>query len=228
MAGVLRAAVSASARSDGGSPAAEALPPVPVLARLAAVVTLINVPIHVAWALGSTFLLPGGASIATLPQTRAVNAVVSGVLLAGAAVLFLVGGPWSWPRPGSGLLAGGGRVVPAVLLTALGTAAAVCLSHAVYGLVSKALFLAGLDTVRFPDIGDGWTPAEQHTAALLDVAVFEPWFLLEGVLLALAGWQYLRTARGRRRWVGLLSLATLALLLLGVLLALTGRRLAVG
>jgi hypothetical protein len=33
----------------------------------------------------------------------------------------------------------------------------------------------------------------------MDVAIHEPWFLLEGVLLALAGRQYLRTARGRRR-----------------------------
>jgi hypothetical protein len=174
------------AGSEGSAPA---LPPIPFLARLAAVVTLIGVPIHVAWALGGTFLLPGGELVAALPQTRIANAVVSVVLLLGAAALFLIGGPWSRPRPGSGVLRGGGRALPAVLLTAIGAGATVCVSHGVYGVVSKALFLAGVDAVRFPGVGGDWSAAERHRAAVLDVALFEPWFLLEGVLLALAGWQ---------------------------------------
>jgi hypothetical protein len=58
--------------------------------------------------------------------------------------------------------------------------------------------------------------------------LFEPWFLLEGVLLALAGWQHARTARGRRRWVAGISGGTLVLLLFGLMLALTGKRVAVG
>jgi hypothetical protein len=208
-------------RSGPLADGADGLPAVPALARLAAVVTLVNVPIHVAWALGSTFLLPGGESIAALPQTRVANAVVSLVLLAGAAVLFLIGGPWSRPERG-------GRALPATIVTAIGAGAVVCLSHAVYGLISKALFLAGYDTVRFPDVGDGWTRAEQHTAALLDVAVFEPWFLLEGVVLVLAGWQYLRTAPGRRRWIAVITAGTLLILLFGVLLTVTGKRVAIG
>jgi hypothetical protein len=68
------------------------LDPSPRLARLAAAVTLVNVPIHVWWALGGTFLLPGGQSVADLPQTRIANAVVSVVLLLGAAALLLIGG----------------------------------------------------------------------------------------------------------------------------------------
>ncbi len=204
------------------------LPSHPFLARLAAVVTLLNVPIHVVWAIGGTFLLPGGPSIAALPETRAANAVVSVVLLLGAAALFLIGGPWSRPAPGSGVLRGGGRVLPAVLLTAIGAGAVVCASHGIYGLVSKSLFLAGFDTVQFPDIGDGWSAAEKRSAAVADVALFEPWFLAEGVSLALAGWQYLRTERGRRRWVACMMGGTLVLLLFGLVLALTGKRVAVG
>jgi hypothetical protein len=126
------------------------------------------------------------------------------------------------------MLRGEGRVLPAALSTAMGTGAAVCLSHAVFGFATKALFLAGYDTVRYPDIGDGWSAAEKHAAAVLDVAAFEPWFLLEGVVLALAGWQYLRTARHRRRWVGTLASGTLLLVLFGVVLAVTGRRAALG
>ena len=63
---------------------------------------------------------------------------------------------------------------------------------------------------------------------MLDLVLFEPWFLLEGVLLALAGWQYLRTARRRRRRVAAMVGGTLVLLLFGVLLPLTGKRVAVG
>ena len=204
------------------------LAPSPLLARLAAAVTLINVPIHVYWAMGGTFLLPGGQSVADLPETRTANAAVSVVLVLGAAVLLLIGGPWSRPGPGSGMLRGGGRALPAAVLTAIAAGAAVCVSHALFGFATKALFLAGYDSVRYPDLGDHWTAAEKHAAAVLDLAVFEPWFLLEGVALALAGWQYVRTARGRRRWTAALSVGTLLLVAFGVLLAVTGKRVAVG
>ena len=45
---------------------------------------------------------------------------------------------------------------------------------------------------------------EKNAATALDLTVFEPWFLLEGVLLALAGRQFLRTATARRRWTAAL------------------------
>jgi hypothetical protein len=205
---------------------ARPLAPSPGVARLAGLVTLVNVPIHVAWAAGATFLLPGGAGVAALSQTRVANAVVSAVLVIGAGVLFAIAGPWSRPEPDAGVLRGGGRVLPAVVLTAIGAGAVVCVSHGLFGLVTKALYLAGLDTVRFPDLVR--TAADRHTAAVLDVAVFEPWFLLEGVLLVLAGRQYLRTARGRRRWTTLMVAGALLVLLFGVVLTATGRRVAVG
>lgn len=204
------------------------LAPCPVLPRLAAAITLINVPIHVSWALGATFLLPGGGSVAELPQTRVANGVVSGVLLLGATVLFLIGGPWSRPEAGTAAWRGGGRALRAVVLTAIGLGAAVCVSHGAYGVVSKALYLAGQNVVRFPNVGHVWSAGERHAAAVLDVALFEPWFLLEGVLLALAGRQWLRSARARRRWAIAVWGGSVLLLLFGTLLAATGRRFAVG
>jgi len=84
-------------------------------------------------------------SIAALPRTRVANGVVSVVLLLGAAALFLIGGQWSRPGPGSGVLRGGGRALPALLLAAIGAGAVVCASHAVYGLASTlALLLFGV------------------------------------------------------------------------------------
>lgn len=203
------------------------LPSSPLPARSAAAVALVNVPLHLSWALGGTFLLPGGSSIADLAQTRVANAAVCVLLLIGAAVLLMIGGLPGRSRPGRGTVRGG-RVVRAVLLTAIGAAAAVCVSHAVYGFATKALFLAGYQTLRFPDLGDGWSAAEKHTAAVLDLAVFEPWFLAQGVLLVVVGRQFLQTARGRRRWVRVLSLGTALLVVLGVVLAATGRTVTVG
>ena len=44
------------------------------------------------------------------------------------------------------------------------------------------------------------TAAQKNHAALLDLGVFEPWFLIQGLLLLLAGRWFARTAAGRRRW----------------------------
>lgn len=82
--------------------------------------------------------------------------------------------------------------------------------------------------VRFPDVGHVWSVGERHEAAFLDVALFEPWFLLEGVLLALAGRQWLRSARARRRWAVAVWGGSVLLLLFGTVLAAMGRRVAVG
>ncbi len=49
--------------------------------------------------------------------------------------------------------------------------------------------------------------------------VFEPWFLLEGVLLGLAGHQFLRTATARRRWTAALLAAIAVIDVFGVALS---------
>ncbi len=118
--------------------------------------------------------------------------------------------------------------MPGLILIALGIGGVVCISHALYGFATKGLYLAGYDTIDFPDIGDGWSEAEKHRAVVLDLAVFEPWFLIEGVLLALVGWQFIGTAQRRRLWTTGIAAGTLAITLFGAILALTGARLAIG
>jgi hypothetical protein len=56
----------------------------------------------------------------------------------------------------------------------------------------------------------------KNTAAARDLMVFEPWFLLEGVLLGLAGHQFLRTAAARRRWTAALLAAIAAIAVIDV------------
>ncbi len=82
----------------------------------------------------------------------------------------------------------------------------VCVSHGLFGMVTKGLYVGGLHgAVSYP-VGH-WTVAQKNTAAARDLMVFEPWFLLEGVLLALAGHHLLRTATARRRWTAALLAA---------------------
>ena len=62
----------------------------------------------------------------------------------------------------------------------------VCVSHGLFGIATKGLYLAGVKSaVSWPE--RGLTAGQKNLAALHDLAIFEPWFLILGVLLALAG-----------------------------------------
>ena len=68
--------------------------------------------------------------------------------------------------------------------------------------------------------------AQDHTAAVLDLLVFEPWFLVEGLLLLLAGWWSLR-APGAHRWTVSVLVGAALIDVFGVLLVLGKHHLAV-
>jgi hypothetical protein len=153
---------------------------------LAALVAVAGIPIHLYWALGGTWGLPGGAATADLPGLPATNAIVSVLLAVGAALLFGLTRPWARRPPA------------AVMLAPLWLGSVVCISHGLYGLATKGLYAAGVHSaVSWPE---PLTAAQQNLAALRDLAVFEPWFLVQGLLLAFAGRWFARTATGRRRW----------------------------
>jgi hypothetical protein len=158
----------------------------PAMVYLAALVALAGIPIHLYWALGGTWGLPGGAATVGLPGLRATNAIVSVLLAVGAALIFGLSRPWA-------------RRLPAlVMLTPLWLGAVVSISHGLYGMVTKGLYVAGAHSaVSYPE---PLTAAQKDHATLLDLGMFEPWFLLQGLLLVLAGRWFARTAGGRRRW----------------------------
>ena len=158
----------------------------PLVVYLAALVAVAGIPIHLYWALGGTWGLPGGAATADLPGLHATNAIVSVLLAVGAAWLFGLTRPWARRPP------------TAVMLAPLWLGSVVCISHGLYGLATKGLYAAGVHSaVSWPE---PLTAAQQNLAALRDLAVFEPWFLVQGLLLAFAGRWFARTATGRRRW----------------------------
>jgi hypothetical protein len=146
-----------------------------------------------------------GATTAGLPGLHATNAMVSVLLPVGAALVFGLTRPWA-------------RRLPAlVMLTPLWLGSVVCVSHGLYGMVTKGLYLAGAQSaVSYPE---PLTAAQKNHAALLDLGVFEPWFLLQGSLLLFAGRWFASTAAGRRRWTLFLIAAVVLADAFGIALA---------
>ena len=186
----------------------------PLFAYLAALAALAAIPLHLYWALGGTWGLPGGAATADLPGIHATNLAVSVLLTCGA--LFLIGLTRPWARR-----------PPAVLMLApVWAGAVVCISHALFGIAAKGLYVAGVHAaVSWPE--HGLTAAQKNLAALRDLGIFEPWFLVLGVLLALAGYGFVPTAAGGRRWTLSLLAAVVLICAFGLVLAVSHHTFAV-
>lgn len=194
------------------------LPSRPVWVHSAFVFTLLFTTIHVYWAVGGTWGLP----LAALHQgalTRAANWVVSGIMVIGAVWVLALNHPV-------------GRRIPAwVLLAPIWAGAVVCASHAVFGFATKSLYLSGLhgavDFPVVPGVDAATAAAQNHLSAVHDLLVFEPCFLVQGVLLALAGRQFIRTRAGRRLWSVSVIVGIVAIDLFGTVLSLGDLRFAV-
>jgi hypothetical protein len=190
------------------------------IARLAALVTLINIPIHAHWALGGTFLLPASSQMVAANDLRAVNWAVSLILLAGAAAIWTLPSFRRTDRPPRRLT----KLYFETVVFFIGVGAVVCISHALFGFLTKGLYIAGLYAVDFPG---ALTEHQKWSAAVIDLLVFEPWFLLEGIMLAAVGWAVQPTARRKRIWLAIVGTVTVLLLAMGIILALSHRKLSV-
>jgi hypothetical protein len=185
----------------------------PLMVYLAALAALAGIPIHLYWALGGTWGLPGGATTAGLPGLHATNAIVSVLLAVGAALVLGLSTPWARRPPAL------------VVLTPLWLGSVVSVSHGLYGLVTKGLYVAGAHSaVSWPE---PLTAAQKNHAALLDLGVFEPWFLIQGFLLLFAGRWFARTAAGRRWWMRSLIAGVVLADAFGIALAVTHKHFAV-
>jgi hypothetical protein len=126
------------------------------------------IPIHVCWAMGGTFWLPAAARIpANKPAVQVAN----------------WGRRPAGDRRGYRARAGAPRGPPGSSCVAVGAD--------LDRVITKGLYLSGVHgAVNFPalpGVSAATAAAANHTSAVLDLAVFEPWFLIEGVLLLLAG-----------------------------------------
>ncbi len=163
-----------------------------------------------AWALGygiyrGYYALGGTAGMFGTPVSMSdwyfINAVATALLLGAAVVPVVTRSLWTRP-PWRTLLLG------ATWMVAVG-----CIMHALIGIITRVLSLAGLLAIEYP-----FFRTIDTTAADLQALLFnEPWFLVEGLLWAAMGWFALRTVESRSRWVLSIAGAVAALTLIGVL-----------
>lgn len=140
---------------------------------------------HLYWAVGGEVGFSALKRSATAHEGwRAINAAASAILLLPVAIGLAL------PRARSH------RLSRALLLAACLGGASIAVSHGLYGMVYRVLNVAGVVEVD----GRGFTTAE-HAWVLWDLFLFEPWFVIEGLLLAAAGWTSLSGSRPRRRWL---------------------------
>lgn len=99
------------------------------------------------------------------------------------------------------------------LLLILGWAGcAVAASHGIYGIINRLLQIAGAAALE----GGPFNMIE-HAYVFWDLILFEPWFLVEGLLFAGVGWCYLSRSQTRQLWLVLCVLGISAGLVSGLL-----------
>ncbi|WP_312471456.1 DUF3995 domain-containing protein [Neobacillus sp.] len=89
-----------------------------------------------------------------------------------------------------------GRVSRYMLLFISWAGCSLSASHGIYGIVYRILqirWVVGLESGSFHFHEDAYV--------LWDLVLFEPWFLIEGILLGIVGWCFLNKARSRKIWL---------------------------
>ena len=138
---------------------------------------------HLYWALGGTIGLSAlKPSAPALPEWRAINWAATFVLAMPALIALAL------MRTGPGAFKAGS------LMASL-AGAAIAAGHGVYGIVYRSLTVAGVVAV-----GGQSFDASRHGWVVWDLVVFEPWFLIEGLLFAGVGWAASPPA-WRRTWI---------------------------
>ncbi|WNQ14179.1 DUF3995 domain-containing protein [Paenibacillus aurantius] len=69
-------------------------------------------------------------------------------------------------------------------------------SHGIFGILYRILQMSGRIGLE-----SGTFTLREDTYVLWDLVLFEPWFLVEGLLLGLVGWYFLKEARSRKIWL---------------------------
>jgi hypothetical protein len=156
---------------------------------------------HLYWALGGklglSLLKP---SVLELPQWELINWVASVFLTAagflGIAFVYLrKRGFLSW-----------------LLLVIALAGCSLAASHGIYGIINRILQIAGV-----AELESGPFNVNEHAYVVWDLILFEPWFMIEGILLGLVGWYYLDTPRHRRIWGMLCMIGIVTGLITGLL-----------
>jgi hypothetical protein len=149
---------------------------------------------HLVWALGvRAGFVALHPSIATFPQWRTINWIASGIL----GIAALLGLALRRRSPNT--------AVHRAKLTIAWFGACIATAHGLVGIGMR------IETIC------GWPQPAVPAWLYWDLLVFEPWFLIEGVLLAVAGSMLLSSSSQRNRWA-LLYIAGTAVAIIFALL----------
>ncbi|MEX2105099.1 MAG: DUF3995 domain-containing protein [Bacilli bacterium] len=69
-------------------------------------------------------------------------------------------------------------------------------SHGIYGIFYRILQIIGVVGLE-----SGSFHIHEDAFVLWDLLLFEPWFLIEGILLGIVGWCFLKETRSRKIWL---------------------------
>ncbi|MFE5319254.1 DUF3995 domain-containing protein [Paenibacillus sp. NPDC056579] len=135
-------------------------------------------------AAGGSIGLPGRLAE---PEGFQMASYIAGVvvMIAGFYLLGLVK-PWGRTVPSWMPLISGKDVHPLLLLVPTLIGCAFAIAHGVSGIVTKILHLAGIITIQI----SGWIELDVRRLVLWDLLVYEPWFIVMGILAGMAAWNY--------------------------------------
>lgn len=135
-------------------------------------------------AAGGTLGLPGQYKN---PEALQMASYVAGVLIiaCGFTLIALVK-PWGRTVPAWVPFIGGKNIHRLVILIPTLICTAILLAHGISGMITKALHLAGIITIQFT----GWISLDVHSLALWSLLIYEPWFLIMGILSGLTASHY--------------------------------------
>nr|WP_274520459.1 DUF3995 domain-containing protein [Paenibacillus beijingensis] len=85
-------------------------------------------------------------------------------------------------------------------------------SHGIYGIIYRVLQIRGAVALE-----SGSFYSHEDAYVLWDLVLFEPWFLIEGILLGILGWCFLKKARNRKIWLAACIFGTILGLITGIM-----------
>ncbi|MED3562612.1 DUF3995 domain-containing protein [Bacillus xiapuensis] len=156
---------------------------------------------HLYWALGGriglSLLKP---SVAESPHFEFINWVALPIFIAAGLV-------------GLGFIyLGKSKILRTLLLSISVLGCSIATAHGIFGIIYRGLQIAGVI-----GLDNGTFHIHDNIYVVWDLVIFEPWFLIEGILLAIAGWCHLKGARSRKIWLAVCMLGTIVGLVTGIL-----------
>lgn len=110
-----------------------------------------------------------------------------------------------------------GKVLKYMLLLISLAGCSLSASHGIYGIFYRIFQISGVVGLE-----SGSFNIHEDAFMLWDLVLFEPWFLIEGILLGIVGWCFLKETRSRKIWLA----ACIGGIILGLVTGIMGVRFA--